>query len=316
MPLGFDDLNVIGLLRSRQEVRFEDHWLGDICYMNLNSNSADEEYGFFGGYAKMREWIGQRQAQTTAQKSVVIRNRKFEATCSVKRDLLRRDKTGLLQSYLDSWIDSVPIYHWEDLAIETLLTNGNCYDGTPLVGTSHRWAASQTAQSNQITSSDVAALDVTTPATPTPTEMAGVVMGMAAYMLGFKDDKDRYINGSARSFKVIVNTINHFTALTTALTSNLLTGIVDNPINGFSAAGFKFKPVFVPAYTGANKIRMFRTDGPVKPLIAQQEKEMQYEVKGEGSDYAFDNDAHAYGLNTNRGFGPGLWESILEGTLS
>ncbi len=316
MPLGFDDKNVIGLLESRQEVRFEDHWLGDIAFMNMNSDSVDEEYGFFGGYPKMREWIGARQLQTVAQKSQVIRNRKFEATCSIKRDLLRRDKTTLLQAYIDSWADSVPIYHWEDLALEQLLANGNCYDGTPFIGTTHRWTPAQTAQSNSITSTEVAALDVLTPASPTPTEMSNIVMGMAAYMLTFKDDKDRFINGSARAFKVITNTVNHYTALMTALNSNLLTGIVDNPINGFKVAGFSFKPLFIPSYTGTNKIRMFRTDGPIKPLIAQQEKPMQYEVLGEGSDYAVFNDAHLYALNTNRGFGFGLWESALEGTLS
>ncbi len=317
MATGFDDKNVIGLLEGREEKRFEGNWLERITYVNDASDSVDEEYGFFGGFGKMREWIGARQLQTTAQKSYVIRNKKFEASLSVPRPLLERDKSKLLRKYVDAWYDRVPNNHWEDLVIDLINTNGNCYDATPFVGTTHTWDGGATTQKNQIAVGDLAVLGAPAdPVNPTPTEMAGVILGMAGWMLTFVDDKGRDINGDARDFTVCVNTVAHLTAATQALASNFLTGIVDNPLTGLKQAGFTFTLKFVRRLTGTNKIRMFRNDALIEPFILQQEKAMEIDILTKGSDYTTFNDANLYALNCRRGAGYGLWESALEATIS
>ena len=94
-------------------------------------------------------------------------------------------------------------------------------------------------------------------------------------------------------------------------------GLLDNPLKGFSLAGFKFKPLYLPALTGAgSKIRVFRTDGELKPFILQQEQEIEYNLLGRGSDFYFENKAIKLGVDASRGAGYGLFEYAIEGILS
>jgi phage major head subunit gpT-like protein len=53
---------------------------------------------------------------------------------------------------------------------------------------------------------------------------------------------------------------------------------------------------------------VFRADSEVKSLIRQEETKPKLKVKGEGSEYEFDNDAHQYGIDTWRNVGYGMWQ--------
>ena len=68
MP-GFDDRNVIPLFINRYEQLFAGSWAMDLSLYVPNSMRGTEVYGMLGGYPKMREWIGARQAQVTAQRA-------------------------------------------------------------------------------------------------------------------------------------------------------------------------------------------------------------------------------------------------------
>src|SRR3954451_15968443 len=100
---GFDDRNVIGLFQSRYEELFNMNWAKSLSLYNPSSDRDTETYGIFGGFPKMRQWIGARQAQTTAQKSYNIRNLPYESTLVVQQRLLDRDKTGLLSAYVGNF---------------------------------------------------------------------------------------------------------------------------------------------------------------------------------------------------------------------
>lgn len=312
----FDDRNIIGLLQSKVEERFELSWAKDISLYNPNSNSAEEDYGLFGGYAKMREWIGARQANTINKKQYTVRNRKYESTLVVTNDDRQRDKSGLLDPYLAEWVDGTIMNQWEDLVTDLVNANGTCVDGQAFFSATHAWGE-ETANKNLLTASEVTPLNIAVTTDPTPTEFAAAIMGVVGYMLMWRDDKDRYSNGAARDFTVAVSTINLWTPLVTALTSNLLTGIVDNPLNGMKVGGFKFKPLLLPALTSATaKFRVFRNDAPLKPFLLQEEAGVQYKSLGEGSDFEFDNDAIKIGVNTKRGAGYGLPQYAADATFS
>lgn len=319
---GFDDRNVIGLIQSAIEDRFEGSWASQVSLYNPNSDRAIEQYGIFGGYQKMREWIGARQAATIAQKNHEIRNRKYESTLVVPNDLRNRDKSGLLEAYINNWVDGTIANQWEDLLINLINNAGTLtgFDGATFFATNHQFAA-ETAQTNTVTVTEVPALNVGTATAPTGLEMANVIMGLVAHMLTFKDDKDRYVNGSARNFVVAVSTVPLFTAASTALDTQQLAagsgGNVDNPLRGMLAAGFRFVPKFIPDLTSATaKVRIFNTDGSLKPFILQEERGIEPKMLGAGSDFEFENDAVKWGVQTNRGAGYGDWKRAIEGTLS
>jgi len=57
---------------------------------------------------------------------------------------------------------------------------------------------------------------------------------------------------------------------------------------------------------------VFRADGRVKPFICQQETGIEWKEKAEGSDFAYDNDVHEYGIDTWRNANYGMWQhSVL-----
>jgi hypothetical protein len=158
--------------------------------------------------------------------------------------------------------------HWEDLIIDLINSNGLCYDGQNFFDTDHLWGDSGT-QKNEITATEVPALDVTTATAPTPSEMAAAILGCTGHMLTFKDDKGRYVNGKARMFTVAVSTVPLMSSAVQAITANLLTGVVDNPLTGMKQAGFSYTVKMIPALTSATtKMRLFRTDGPVPAVPA------------------------------------------------
>lgn len=313
---GFDDRNVIPLFINRYEELFAGSWAMDLSLYIPNSVRGTETYGLFGGYPKMREWIGARQAQITAQRAYSIRNLPYESTLVIPERQLTRDQSGLLQKYLGGYAQNVVANQWEDLITSLINTNGTAYDGNAFFGTTHQFGT-ETAQKNQVTNSDVPALDVVTATAPTALEMSQAVLGMVAYMMAYTDNQGRYMNQNAREFTVAVSTGPLFASLTQALTNNLLTGLVDNPLKGFNIAGFKFKPLYLPALTSATaKIRIFRTDGELKAFILQQEQEIEYNLLGRGSDFYFENKSIKLGVDASRGAGYGLFEYALEGTLS
>ena len=313
---GFDDRNIIGLIESHVEQRFNASFAMALSLYNPNSNSAAEIYGLFGGFAKMREWIGARQGQTISKKQYTIRNKKYESTLPVSNDDLRRDKSGLLNAYIGEWVQGTIQSQWEDLIIALINANGLCADGQNFFDTDHQWN-DETAQKNVLTASEVAALNIGTTTAPTAIEWASALMGIVGYMLCIKDDKGRYVNGNARSFTVAVSTVDLWTGLVNALNANLLTGMVDNPLNGMKIGGFKFNPLLLPDLTSATSVvRVFRDDGQLKPFLLQEEEGIKYKVKGAGSDYEFDNDGIQIGVNTNRGAGYGIWQHASSSTFS
>lgn len=312
----FDDRNVIGLLAGQVEERFENSWAKDISLYNPNSESAAETYGMFGGFAKMREWVGARQANTIAKRQYTIRNKKYESTLVVPNDDLRRDKSTLLKAYLGDWVDGTIMGQWEDLVTDLINANGTSADTKAFFATDHAFAG-ETGQSNLISASDVTALNIAIATDPTPSEIAAAVIGVVGWLLTLKDDKGRYINGNARSFTVAVSTINLWNPLMQALNSNLLTGIVDNPLNGLKVGGFTFKPLLLPALTSATaKMRVFRNDAKLKPFLLQEETGITYKRLAEGSDFEFENDAIKIGVDTNRGAGYGIWQYGVDATMS
>jgi phage major head subunit gpT-like protein len=283
---------------------------------NPSSDAESETYGLFGGFPRMREWIGARQANGTAQRSYTIRNLPYESTLVVPQRMLDRDKSGLLQPYVNNFASGCVANHWEDLVVALINANGLCYDGQNFLDTDHQFG-SETAMKNEITASEVPALDVTSATAPTASEWAAALMGLVGHQMTFTDDKGRYVNQTARKFAVAVSTVPLWTGLNTALTQNVQAGTVDNPLNGLRAAGYQFTPLFLPGLTSATaKVRMFRMDGELKPFILQSEQEIEYNLLGRGSDFYFENKAIKLGVDASRGAGYGLWEHALSATFS
>lgn len=311
---GFDDRNVIGLFTAGYEAAFAASWAKAVSLFNGNSDRAAEEYGILGGNPAMREWIGGRLAQVHNKKTYEIRNKRYEATLVIPELELSRDKSGLLQARMDTFSADAGAGHWEDLLVTLINANGTCYDGQAFYSATHSWGDSGT-QKNLVTATEIPSANVGTPTAPTATEMANILLEAVGYMMTLKNDKGRPINGTSKSWIVQVATAQLYSAVMQAIKLNKLAAGADNPLGGL---GMTFEALLTPTLTSAtSKIRLHRADPKgIKPFILQEEKALQLEVLGVGSDFFFDNKAIKMGVDSSRGAGYGEPLYSLDVTLS
>ncbi|AFJ02005.1 Phage major capsid protein [Methylophaga frappieri] len=100
------------------------------------STTSVEVYPWLKSLPRMREWIGDRVVHSLEGSDFSIKNRKFELTEGVERDAIEDDTYGLY----------APIYeefgrgsreHPNELIVEVLESNPECYDGQQLFDTDH-----------------------------------------------------------------------------------------------------------------------------------------------------------------------------------
>lgn len=293
-------------------------WL-DLVSNYFTSDQALEEYAFLGMTPAMREWVGGRNAKGLLENAFSIRNKHFEATVDVLLRDLRRDKTGQIMIRINEMARRANS-HWGSLISDLIVAGASapCYDGQYFFDTDHSEGSSGT-QSNSITIdlSDYPVVKAGTVTLPSVAEMQFAIAKAIEAIVGFVDDQGEPMNDDASQFLVMppieymnvamqavatpVQVAETQTALQ-ALKSNFDIRVMPNPRLSTLAASYQFV--------------VFRTDSYLKSFIRQEETGVQLKVKGAGSEYEFDNDAHQYGIDTWRNAGYGMWQNSCLVTLA
>lgn len=283
----------------------------------FTSDQASEEYAWLGMSPALREWIGGRNAKGFSENSITIKNKHYEATVDFLVRDLRRDKSGQALVRIDEMARRANA-HWASL-LSTLIAAGEatvCYDGQYFFDTDHSEGDSGT-QSNDI-QVDISAVPASvhgSTTAPSVEEMDHAISQGIAAIAAFKDDKGEPMNETATGFLVMVPTTLYNAALKAIS--------VPNPAGYPQAMLEPYKTKFNISVepnvrlnaTWTAAFPIFRTDSSVKGLIRQEEMGVQLKVKGEGSEYEFDNDAHQYGIDTWRNVGYGYWQDACLVTL-
>lgn len=274
----------------------------------FNSDQDSETYKWLGMPPAMREWVSGRNAKGFTTNGITIANKHFESTIEIALKDLRRDKTGQLRVRLREMAERANT-HFASL-LSTLILNGEstvCYDGQYFFDTDHSEGSSGT-QSNSITT-DISALPTAvhgSTTAPSPEEMQQAILKSVIQMYTFKDDRGEPLNEGARNFLVMVGpglSAAASAALTMARQAGASTFAVDN---------FDIRVGVNPRLTSwTDKFVTFRTDGSVRPLIRQEEQANSLKVKGEDSEFAFDNDAIQVGVDAWRNVGFGRWQGAV-----
>ncbi|MGD9850117.1 MAG: Mu-like prophage major head subunit gpT family protein [Nitrospirales bacterium] len=274
------------------------------------SENASEKYGWLGQVPKMREWIGARAAAKLVASDYEIKNKHFEATLEFLVKDLRRDKTNQIRARIGDLASTAGEHMYE--LIVALMNAGAataCYDGQEFYDTDHLEGDSG-QQSNDLA---VTAVDS---AIPTQLEMAKIIKQMLEALYGFKDEKGRAMNRGAKQFSLVVPVTYWGTALA-AVSENIIEGAagaaVSNPLGNLKGM------IQVELETGltAKTMHLLRTDATMKPFIAQRETDsMEIKAKAEGSEFAFDHDAHQYGVDAWHNAGYGLWQYAVLATVT
>lgn len=305
---------IIGRFYTTLEQDIGTSWIGDLS-SEFNSDQASETYPWLGQVPALREWIGGRQAKGFSENGITITNKHYEATIDFLVRELRRDKTGQIMARIDEFAQRANA-HWASL-LSTLMINGEstaCYDGQYFFDTDHSEGDSGT-QSNDL-SIDISALSTSahgSTTAPSVGEAAQCIMQAVSAIYGFKDDRGEPMNENASRF-VVVTPVPLFHSYAAAASL----AFVDNGNSNFLAAAKGFQLSVVPnaRLTWTDKIAVYRADSPIRAFIRQQETPVALKVKGEGSEYEFDNDAHQYGIDTWRNVGYGMWQRACLVTMT
>ncbi len=302
--------NVRGSFFKRLEETARASWVPLISHV-FDSDQASEDYRFLGQVPSMREWVGARRKTEPKNYSIKIVNDKYESAVEFSRDDMRRDKTGQIMvrvADLGSRVAMLP-----NKTLTTVLeANGPAYDGVAYFGT-HVAASVIT---NALTDTTVAAAGE-----PTSSEMMNGVLAAIQTILGAKDDQGEPMNDGASRFAVMVPT-KYWSALLAALRNDFTSAGVSNTLQALVNGGrIAIEPILnarlvAPVTGGTGVFYVFRTDSDIKPLIWQDEVEIELDLKGDGSDYAFDFDSHVYGSKRIGAGAGGAFEMAARMTFS
>jgi phage major head subunit gpT-like protein len=104
----------------------------------LPSTQQAETYAWIGEIPSMRPFLDERTIQALKDYAYTIRNRKYEATIGVTRDMLEDDQTGQIALRVRSLAEA-GMEHYEQLLFELIRAGQTalCFDGKPFYATDH-----------------------------------------------------------------------------------------------------------------------------------------------------------------------------------
>jgi phage major head subunit gpT-like protein len=306
---------IIGEFYKTLEQDIGTSWIPGISNL-FTSDQEGETYRWLGQVPSMREWVGGRNAKGFKDNGIEIKNLHFEATMEVLVREMRRDKTGQVMVRIRELAQRANA-HWAKL-LSTLIINGAstvCYDGEYFFDTDH--PESGTNQSNTV-GVDISALPAAvhgSTTAPSTEEMQGSIMAAIQAIYGFKDDQGEPTNENARRFMVMVPP-SLWTPAYQAVYSPLA-GTLQSSLDQIRTGGLDIVPVVnarLSSWTA--NFAVFRLDSEIKPLIRQQETDIQVKAIAEGSELEFNEDKHHYGIDAWRNVGYGDWKAACLITMT
>lgn len=308
---------IAGMYFARLEANPGVAWVNAVSNL-FNSDQESETYTFLGFAPVMQLWTAGRQVKGLRGNGITLTNLEYEATLEIRLRDARRDKTGQIRARMAEFADA-GITHWASLLSALILggTSALCSDGQYFFDIDHAEGESGT-QSNSI-SVDISALPAAVhgaaATAPSVEEMQQAILKGITQIMSFKNDRGEPMNEGAAAFLVMVPPSLYLTAV--AACSSLTTAALQQNLNPNLIANLRVEVSMNARMTDwTDKFAVFRTDSPVKALIRQSEQEVEFKVKGEGSEFEFDNKAWQFGLDNSRAVGFGYWQRACLVTMT
>lgn len=237
----------------------------------VQSQGADEKYGFLGAMPGMREWLDDRIFHGLRAADYTLVNKEWETSVRIEKNDIDDDRLNMYGPVLEN-LGAEAAHHPDELLL-TLIVNGEstaCFDGQYFFDTDHSWGDSG-SQSNDLTSAAASGT------TPTEAEFRTAYHAARSAMLGFKNDKGKlFIRPTVRPFTNLL-----------LLVPPQLEEVANQAINKtFVSAGetniVLDKPTIVATsgLTDATKFYLFNLSQPLKPFIFQARRPLQRVMKG------------------------------------
>lgn len=290
------------------------------------SNSESEDYRWIGSAPGMDVWEGEALFQQLPNYAAILRNKMYQSGLRIQKKDIDRDKTGQIRRRIaDLGVEAGR--HWEELTVDLIDAgetasgadsgdlkdiSGKAYDGQAFYDTDHSYVGSNftTNQSNDLSAG---VWNVATATAPTADEAAQCVLDMVGSFYGLKNDQGKPINGTLRSFEIVVGTTTLYSAFTQAVGLQNLTSGATNPVTALSSQGLTINVLYEPRLSAkTTKVYGFALGGGINSFVLQDEDPIDVMEEDPGMKFQYIEVM----AKASRAAGYGLWQRAMVGTLS
>lgn len=292
----------------------------------ISSNSEAEDYRWLGSAPGMNVWEGEALFEQLPNYAAILRNKQYQSGLRIQKKDIDRDKTGQIRNRITT-LGREAAKHWEELLVD-LISNGEtaagadsgdlkdisgkAYDGQAFFDTDHSYVGSNftTDQSNDLSGG---VWDTASATAPTADEAAKCVLDMVGSFYGLKSDQGKPINGSLRSFEIVVGTTPLYSAFLQAVGLQNLASGATNPVQALNGQGLSIAVTYEPRLSAkTTKVYGFAMGGNINPFILQDEDPISIGEEDPGMKYQYIEVM----AKASRAAGYGLWQRAMVGTLS
>lgn len=253
------------------------------------STKSSEDYGRLGHTPQMQEWLDERKAKGLSEYWFSLKNKDYEATIAVDRNVLDDDQYGQVKIRVQQMATSAA--QWYDRFLATLIeSNPLCYDGQNFFDTDH--SESWTSQANIFTSKALT------------TANAEIVL---TAMNSFKNDAGM-INGTRATHIVVWNDL-EYTAK--KIFDPATVGVTTDPAD--AVLKWAVKIIVLPYLTTTGTYYYVDLNQGVSPFIFQNRKPITFVALDNPDDIdVFMRKTLYYGVDARFAFGVGDWKTAVK----
>jgi hypothetical protein len=254
------------------------------------SDVESERYAVPFATPKFAERIGPKTADQLGSFVFDLPNKMYDAAVSILDLAKFFSQVDVWQETISALAESAALLKWE-LLVDQMI-NGNAstnlsYDGKNFYSATHSMGDSGT-QLNLLTASEVASLNVVATGAVTPEEMSDILVGLASYILRYKDDKGRAMNRNVKDFVAVVPADMFGPALSAIYANNLASGKT-NVVRAVQAGGYSFDVVLEPELTTQTVGFIHAKTPGRKPFILQEARAARIHILDESSEHYAQN---------------------------
>ena len=247
------------------------------------STTDTETYAWLGDIPGMREWIGEREIQNLTASEYTIKNKSYEATIGIDRDVIEDDRIRLWSSNISALAQNAAKN--PDKLIFRLLAEGftsKCFDGKPFFSDAHKTGGK------------------------TVSNMSHAKLSLDAYIAA-RASMMSLTNSKGEPLALVPDKLVVPPALEKEARDILVADFINGTKNTMQGTA---KPLVAPQLAGHDSawFLLFTTQ-PVKPLIYKERKKPKFVSKtNETDDNVFMSKQFLYGVDARGNAGYGFWQ--------
>ena len=247
------------------------------------STTDTETYAWLGDIPGMREWIGDREIQNLTASEYTIKNKSYEATIGIDRDVIEDDRIRLWSSNISALAQNAAKN--PDKLIFRLLAEGftsKCFDGKPFFSDAHKTGGK------------------------TVSNMSHAKLSLDAYIAA-RASMMSLTNSKGEPLALVPDKLVVPPALEKEARDILVADFINGTKNTMQGTA---KPLVAPQLAGHDSAWfLLCTTQPVKPLIYQERKKPKFVSKtNETDDNVFMSKQFLYGVDARGNAGYGFWQ--------